>query len=98
MESGIKIKCKKLFGQFLLTEKPMCAVNDGEPQKLEWNKEFLISLQPNLPYKISIQFPYMGRVCGVASTAVQVTPGEIQKYEYRTPALMTLPGTIERKN
>jgi len=98
MESGIKIKCKKLFGQFLLTEKPICIVNDGEPVKLEWNKEFFISMEPDLLYQIAIQFPYMNRICGVASIAVQVSPGEIQKYEYRTPLLMNLSGTIERKN
>ena len=97
MEPGIKIKCKKMFGQFLLTEKPVCIVNEGEPEKLEWNKEFFISLQPNFPYKVTIQFPYMGRICGVASVAVQVSPDEIQGYEYHTPPLMTQAGTLERK-
>jgi len=82
----------------LLTEKPVCTVNDGEPEKLEWNKEFFISLQPNLPYKIAIQFPYMNGICGVASIAVQVSPDEIQRYEYHTPFLMTQTGTIERKH
>ena len=97
MQSGIKIKCKKMFGQFLLTQKPVCIVNDGEPQKLEWNKEFFISLEPNLPYKIAIQFPYMNQSCGTSSIAVQVSPDEIQGYEYRTPLVMTLAGSIERK-
>lgn len=97
MDSGIKIECKKLFGQFLLTEKPECTVNDGTPEKLDWNKEFFISLQPNLPYKIAIQFPYMNRICGIASIALQVGPNEVQGYEYRTPPLMTLAGIIQRK-
>lgn len=97
MQSGIKIKCKKLFGQFLITGKPVCIVNDGEPEKLEWNKEFLISLEPNLPYKISIQFPYMNRICGLASVALQVNHDEIQGYEYHTPLTITQPETIQRK-
>jgi hypothetical protein len=97
MDSGIKIKCKKLFGQFLLTEKPECLVNDGTPEKLDWNKEFFIALQPNLPYKIAIQFPYMNRTCGTASITLQVNSNEVQGYEYRTPPLMTLGGTIQRK-
>ena len=98
MDPGIKIKCKKSFGQFLLTEKPECIVNDGKPEKLDWNKEFFISLQPNLPYKIAIQFPYMNKICGTASIALQITPNEVQEYEYHTPFLMTLPGTIQRKH
>jgi len=97
MQSGIRIKCKKRFGQFLITEKPVCMVNDGEPEKLEWNREFLISLEPNCPYKIAIQFPYMNRTCGLASVAVQVSPDEVQGYEYHTPLVTTVAGTIERK-
>lgn len=87
-----------MFGQFLLTEKPNIVVNDGTPQQLEWNKEFLIALQPMIPYKISIHFPYMNRVCGATSIAVQVGPNETQSYEYHTPALMTQSGTISRKS
>jgi hypothetical protein len=98
MQSGIKIKCKKLFGQFLLTERPVCVVNDGRPEQLEWNKEFFFSLQPNLRYKIAIHFPYMNRMCGATSIAVQVRPDEVQSYEYHTPPLMNLAGTIERKS
>lgn len=97
MNSGIKIKCEKSFGQFLLTEKPVCTVNDGQPETMEWNKEFLISLEPNLPYKVSIHFPYINQNCGLASIAVQVKPNEVQGYEYHTPFLMTQSGTIDRK-
>lgn len=95
--SGVLLKCKKIFGQFLLTEKPMVKVNGGKDEQLEWNKEFLISLQPDIPYTISVQFPYLGRLCGTASFDVKVTNGEIQKFEYTTPPLMTIGGTIERK-
>jgi hypothetical protein len=95
--SGVMLKCKKVFGQFLLTEKPLCKVNGGKDEQLEWNKEFLISLQPEVPYTITVQFPYMGKICGSASFEAKVGNGEIQKYEYTTPLAMMLAGTIERK-
>jgi hypothetical protein len=97
-QSGIKIKCKKLFEQFLLTQKPNIVINDGTPEQLDWNKEFFIELQPMVPYKITIQFPYMNAMRGAASIAVQVSPNETQSYEYHTPGLMTQPGTISRKS
>ena len=97
MQNGIKIKCKKKFGQFLLTEKPYAIINDVETKELEWNKEFFISLQPNLPYRITIQFPYMNRPTGTVSFTTQVRPNEIQRYEYKTPFLMTSEGSIERR-
>ncbi len=97
MECGIKIKCKKRFGQFLATEKPYVIINDVETKKLEWNKELFIPLQPKLPYKITVQFPYMGRATGPASFTTQVEPNEIQSYEYKTPFLMTSDGSIKRK-
>ena len=98
MQSGIKIKCKKKFGQFLLTEKPYCIINDIETTQLEWNKEIYIPLQPNLPYKITIQFPYLNRATGTASFTIQLKPDEIQEYEYKTPFLMTSAGSIKRKS
>jgi len=100
MESGIEIKCKKKFGQFLLTEEPQIIVNDNETIQLKWNKEFFISLQPNVPYKFTVQFPYslMNSICGAASFSTQVQPGEIQSYEYHTPFLATSPGSIKRRS
>lgn len=98
MQSGIKIKCKKRFGQFLLTEKPYCILNDIETKQLEWGKETFIPLQPNLPYKITIQFPYLNRATGVSSITTQVKPEEVQIYEYETPFVMTSEGSIKRKS
>jgi hypothetical protein len=98
MQCGIKIKCKKKFGQFLLTEKPYAIINDVETEELEWNKESFIPLQPNLPYKITIQFPYMNRATGKASLTTQLRPDEIQSYEYKTPLLITSDGSIKRKS
>lgn len=97
MQSGIKVKCKKKFGQFLLTEKPYAVINDVETKELEWNKEIFIPLQPNLPYKITIQFPYMNRATGTVSFTTNVEPNEIQRYEYKTPFWMMSEGSIERK-
>lgn len=98
MQSGIKIKCKKKFGQFLLTEKPYCVINDVETKQLEWNKEFFIPLEPDVPYKITVQFPYMNKACGSASFSTEVKPNEIQVYEYKTPFLATSSGTIKRRS
>ena len=98
MQCGIKIKCKKRLGQFLATERPYAIINDVETKELEWNEEFFISLQPGLPYKITIQFPYMNRPTGTVSFTTQLKPDEIQSYEYKTPFLMTSEGSIKRKS
>jgi len=97
MQSGIKIKCKKRFGQFMITAKPQCVINDAETKQLEWNQELFIPLEPNIPYNITIQFPYMGGTKGKASLNIQLKPDEIQVYEYTTPQIMTSPGEIKRK-
>lgn len=99
MQSGIKIKCKKKFGQFLLTEKPYCIINDIQTFQLDWNKDFFVPLQPNLPCKITIQIPYppLNRACGIVSFTTQVKEGEIQVYEYHTPFIVTSEGSIKRK-
>jgi len=93
--SGILLKCKKIFGQFLLTENPLCTINDEKTGELKWNTEFIISLEPETPYKITIRFPYLGSFCGTTSFCVKVKKGEIQKYEYTTPFFATNAGTIE---
>lgn len=97
MESGIKIKCKKRFGQFLITAKPYAIINDVQ-KELEWDKELFIPLEPNVPYKITIQFRYMGTAAGVASISTEIKLGETQVYEYKTPHVMTSGGSIERKS
>ena len=98
MECGIKIKCKKRFGQWMVTGKPYAIINDDEKIEMKWKKEFFIPLQPNRPYKISIQFPYMKRTTGTVSFNTQVKPDEIQVYEYKTPRVMTSGGSITRKS
>jgi hypothetical protein len=100
MQSGIKIICKKVLGQVLITEKPYCIINDTETKQLERSKESFIPLQPNLPYKITIQFPYSAypnNACGTASITTQLGPDEIQAYEYKTPFIVYHSGSIKRK-
>lgn len=97
MECGIKIKCSKKFGQFLATEKPYALINDVETIQLKWNKEIFIPLQPTLPYKITIQFPYLNNPTAPATFSIQLQPNEIQRYEYKTPFFMTSSGSIKRK-
>jgi hypothetical protein len=97
MQSGIRIKCKKRFGQFMITAKPQCVINDAETKQLEWNQELFIPLEPNIPYNIAIQFPYMGGTTGKASFNTQLKLDEVQVYEYITPHVMTSPGKVERK-
>ena len=96
MDQGINLLCKKILGQFLLTEKPYCIINGIETKKLQWNRWNFIPLKPNMPYQITIQFPYMRKACGVATINVTVEPGEIQKYKYRTPFVVYSPGSIKR--
>ena len=98
MDCGIKIKCKKKFGQFLATEKPYAIINDVETKELQCNKEILIPLQPNLPYKITVQFPYLNRPTAPATFSTKLKPNEIQSYEYKTPLLMISDGSIKRKS
>jgi len=97
VESGIEIKCKKKFGQFLISEQPYAVINDVQTKKLAWGKEVFIPLQPDKQYKIAVQFPYMNKAVAVATSIIEVKSGEVQLWEYRTPLLMTSEGSLERK-
>jgi len=98
MRCGIKVKCNKRFGQWMITGKPYAIINDDEKIEMKWKKELLIPLQPDVPHKISIQFPYMTRTVGTVTFNTQVKPDEIQVYEYKTPHVMTSGGSITRKS
>ncbi len=97
MESGIKIICKKKFGQFLISEQPYAIINDVETKELAWGKETFIPLQPEKQYKITVQFPYMGQARAVATSIIEVKTDEVQLWEYKTPFLMTSEGSLKRK-
>lgn len=98
MSCGIKITCKKRFGQIMITGKPYALVDDGEKIEMRWKKETFIPLQPNVSHKISVQFPYLTRTAGTVLFDVQVKPDEVQVYEYKTPHVMTSGGSITRKS
>ena len=99
MQSGIKVKCNKTFGQFMITEKPYCTINDAEKRQLEWGKETFIPLQPKVPHRIVIQFPYSEyphRACGLASITALLNPDEVQSYEYKAPIIVYHSGKLMR--
>lgn len=98
MECGVKIKCKKRFGQMLITGQPYALVDDDEKIEMKWKKEFFIPLEPNVQHKITVQFPYMTRKTGTATVYTQVKDDEIQVFEYKTPHVMTSGGSITRKS
>jgi hypothetical protein len=95
MNTGMYILCNKKFGQFLLTENPYCIIN-GESRWLGWGMYIYVPLQPNVQYYFSIQFPYIGRACGIASMVITLREGEIHYYEYQTPFIVYSPGSLYR--
>lgn len=96
MPTGINIICKKVFGQMLITHKPVCLINNAEQKELAWNKETFIPLQPGIDYQITVQFPYLGKGCGTAKFVVKLQPDEVQTYRYKTPMVVTSNGKIKR--
>jgi len=94
--TGINIICKKVFGQFLITEKPFCVVNNAEQKELQWDKETFISLQPNMDYQINVQFPYLGKGCCQAKFIIKLQPDEVQTYQYKTSMFVTSKGKIKK--
>lgn len=93
--TGINVVCKKVFGQWLITDSPFCIINNIEKRYLSWDVTF-IPLESNKTYGIRIGFPYMRSETGVATFVVNLKPGEIQYYVYRTPLWMWQKGTIKR--
>jgi hypothetical protein len=93
--TGINVVCKKVFGQWLITDSPFCILNETEKKYLSWDVTF-IPLEPNKTYRIKIGFPYMKGETGVSTFAVNLKPGEIQYYVYRTPLWMWQKGKIKR--
>ena len=96
MNSGVNILCKKLFGQFLLTNNPYCIINNIDVRELQWDHINFIPLMPNIPYSFLIQVNYMGGPMGGIGFSVFVQPGEIQNLEYKTPFTIFSPGKIRR--
>jgi len=95
MTGGVKIICKKKFGQFLITEQPRCVVNAVEEHELKWNSYTLIKLVPDMPYQITIYFPYMGKETCAATKNITVKPGKTINLTYKTPFSILSPGSIQ---
>jgi hypothetical protein len=96
MTTGIYIICRKITGQWLLRNNPYCLINNFEVRELMWDHPNFIPLINDVPYVFSIQFRYLGGVCGTAGFSVVVRAGEVQTYEYETPFFAFSPGKIRR--
>jgi len=96
MTTGVSILCERVFGQFLITEKPYCLINNAEKKELDWKNETFIELQPNVDYQLIVQYPYLGKGCGPVKFIVKLQPNEIQTYRYKTPLFVTSKGKITR--
>ncbi len=96
MNTGISLICKRRFGQFLITQRPYCVINNMQTMTLEWDRSVVIPLIPDMPYQISIQFMYMGKPCGTALLRFTLRPGELGHYQYKSPFFMFSPGSVKR--
>jgi hypothetical protein len=97
MSEGIFVTCKKGALQWMITEKPYALVNDAETKQLSWKEPALIPLVPNMPYKITVAFPYVGKkACMPATIQVTVKEGEVQKFLYKTASTMFSAGKLDR--
>lgn len=90
MSSAIAIKCKKSPLQWLITQQPYCIVNSVNKVELKWGKETEVPLEPNLPYQIRVEFPYMGKPCMPANIVVNLKDGERHEYLYSTASNLTV--------
>jgi hypothetical protein len=71
-------------------------VNLVEKKPLAWGKKQFISLLPDIPYQIRIEFPYYGKPCMPATITVTVKEEEIQEYKYSTKFTAFSEGKVER--
>lgn len=97
MVEGATILCKKGALQWMITEKPYCTVNDVETKALAWGQETMIPLQPNMPYRLLVAFPYMGKKATMpAEMTLTLKPGEVARFEYKTASTMFSKGKVTR--
>ena len=97
MAAAIEIDCKKGALQWIITEKPYALINDAEMKELSWGQNHSIPLAPNMPYKITVAFPYMGKkACMPADFQVTVKDGEVQRFQYKTASTMFSKGKIKK--
>jgi len=96
LAEGIKIRCQKNPLQWQLVDQPYCIINGTEKKSLRWDDETFISLLPDKTYQISVEFYYMGSTYKPGTISTTVKKGEVQRYEYEPPAVMSTlnPGRI----
>jgi hypothetical protein len=93
-QTGIWITCKKQFGQFLIRKPPTIILNDTQAMELVWKQACFVPISPGVPTMITVQFHYMGKARGAASTTVQVSPGQVAMFSYKTPIIMYSAGKL----
>jgi len=96
MESGVSILSKKILGQFLITSQPELFLEGEFFQKLRWNKEIFVPLQPELTHHLEINFPYITGQAARVNFSVALQSGERMRFRYNTPFLVTMSGKITR--
>lgn len=96
--TGIRIECRGAWGWRITRKQPYCIINGVDNVGLEWERQVLVPLQPNVEHRIGIAFPYLGAPCKPAAVSVNLTEGEVQEYLYSIPnSLVVLgEGKIER--
>ena len=82
--SGIQVICKHPSNIIPIVTNPYALLNGTDEKTLEWNENVFIPLQSNRRYEIQIQYRAFGRNVARASFYVQLSPDEIQSYEYNT--------------
>jgi hypothetical protein len=96
MPTGIEITCRKRFGQFLITQQPSLVRGEADVILLRWKAPVFVPLPAGVRHQLVVQFPYMGRPCGVAEVAVDLRDGEVQKFNYTAPHIVYSSGKIAR--
>ena len=94
--TGISILSKKIFGQFLIMSQPQIIVNGVLAQNLRWNKEVFVPLSSGIQHQIEINFPYiLGPSCR-ANMVVEVQPGQVLSFRYKTSLFVTSSGNLSQ--
>jgi hypothetical protein len=71
-------------------------VGQTEETHLRWGAPVFVPLAAGVRNQCIIQFPYMGRACGVGEFMVELRDGEIQAFNYKTPFIVYSRGKIVR--
>jgi len=96
MPTGIEITCRKRFGQFLITQQPSLVRGETDVIPLRWRVPVFVPLSAGVRHQLIVQFPYMGRPCGVADVTVELRDGEVQQFNYTAPHIVYSGGKVAR--